>query len=44
MLPCSNAEVERVDEQNKNKIRNKLLSETLNELMMIDLNGGESGE
>jgi len=43
----SNAEVERgfsCMNRIKTKIRNKLLPETLNELMMIDLNGGESGE
>jgi len=47
VLPCSNAQVERgfsAMNRIKTKIRNKLLPETLNELMILDLNGVNSSE
>ena len=46
VLPCSNAEVERgfsCMNRIKTKIRNRLLPDTLRELMLIDLVGGQPG-
>jgi len=46
-LPCTNAEVERgfsAMNRIKTDIRNRLLPEKLNDLMMISLNGGKSGQ
>jgi len=46
-LPCTNAEVERgfsAMNRIKTDIRNRLLPEKLNDLMMISLNGGEPGQ